>query len=399
MQIQVAQPGKARKRVTRTPNFPISGGMSLMGLYPWMYHPVLPGETLKMISAKATVVSPPLAGPLTGAWLETFNFYVRLTDIDQELGEMFIGGTTSSQYTRGADNNANFVKAGERNWCALAMQQIYRHFFLDEGEADRTLSHGVFETKLIKSDWAESQVKLSDYDGADALATEVDELTPQVQAFMAMRQMGMSEMSYDEYLKMYGVRTVTVEEGKPEMLSYRRYFTKPSNVLDPATGAPTGAWYWNVDEKNDKPKMFKEPGFVISCAVVRPKVFDSVQVSSVCGSMWGFEDWFPVYTLDDPAAGIVKETLDDMSFLSLTGTTEYYRDRRDLLYHGEQFNNRLQNHTVPEDASRVAGATDQDLRGMYLVDDTNLFASAGPTITDYDGIVSLNIAGHIQDNT
>ena len=90
-----------------------------------------------------------------------------------------------------------------------------------------------------------------------------------------------------------------VEEGEPELLSYRRFWTLPSNVIVPATGLPTGSAYWRLDEKTEKPKLFKEPGFIIGFHAVRPKMFDGKQVYSRAASMWGFRDFIPSYTLSD----------------------------------------------------------------------------------------------------
>ena len=40
--LDVIQPGQQRRRVMRTPAFPIAGGIKPQGLYPYFFAPVLP---------------------------------------------------------------------------------------------------------------------------------------------------------------------------------------------------------------------------------------------------------------------------------------------------------------------------------------------------------------------
>ena len=400
--IQVVQPGDRKRRVTRRPNFPTTGAIKAMGLYPTAFTPVMPGETLKGFKNKQTVVSAPTKSPHSGAWLETFCFHVRLTDIDRALADMFIGQLNdSAPYQAPADRPRYFTKAGQIDWLYLATEKVVKHFFLDDDESPRFVDGDVFETKLIKNDFSESMIPVEAADSVP-VDTDQDEMLPKLQAFYAMRQMGLGATSYDEYLRTYGVSSVKVEEGKPELLAYRRYFSKPSNVIDPTSGAPTGAFYWNVDESNDKPKMFKEPGFVIWYTLFRPKVYDESQVSSRSASLWGFQDFFPSYTLHDPSAGIEKLSLDDMDWFAATGTDEFYIDRRDLLSHGEQFVNGLSRLAPPLSATRDFTGTNQQLRGQYLPTDADIFASSvveAERVLDYEGLLSAEIAGHVQDNT
>ena len=401
--IQIVQPGQSKSRVNRNPNFPLQGGLKAMGLYPIAMHPVLPGESLKSLSCKTTVVSAPTKSPLSGAWLERFDFYVRLTDIDRTLADMFIGQLNDpTGFQASVDRPQYFTKAGQIDYCYLATKRVVEHYFKDEGQPDRFLTGtDIFETKLIRQDFSESMIKATDVP-APTVSTDADEIAPEHQAFLMMRQMGMQNLSYDEYLRTYGVRSVNVEEGKPELLHYRRYFSQPSNVIDPTTGAPTGAFYWKVDEKADKPKLFKEPGFVISYMCFKPKVYDTGQVSSVSASMWGFADFMPSYTLPDPAAGIEKVSLDNMPFFSATGTDEYYIDRRDLLSHGEQFSNGLGRLGQSSANLRDFSGTEWEARGQYLPSDAGVFADsvdAADRLCDYEGLLTMNIAGHIQDNT
>ena len=101
MPIQVVAPGQGRTRHVRRPNFPIAGTMFPFGLYPILVHPVLPGETLKSANCRWRVIGMPVKHPLAGCWLESWLMYVKLTDIDRELGQMFVSDSySSSGFTR-----------------------------------------------------------------------------------------------------------------------------------------------------------------------------------------------------------------------------------------------------------------------------------------------------------
>ena len=409
VQIQLQQPGQMRTRHQRSPSFPVQGGIKPFGLYPLGFTPVLPGETLDKLSAKMTYVSSPVKNPLAGGWLETWVYYVKLTDIDPDLGAMFIGQlTNSAAYQAPVDRPRYFTKSGQVDWLYLATQVVHKMDFLDEGETPRFVD-GVPQLKRISTDFMESAVLKSDYENV-ATATTVEDMTVEMQAFLAMRQMGMGEVSYEQYLRTYGVKSVNMREGQPELLSYRRYWSLPSNVLDPTSGAPTGAFYWRLDDLDlKKPKLFKEPGFVIIYHAMRPKLFDGKQVASRSSDLWGFKDFFPSYTMSDITAGIQEMDPDTMKTFAGAGTAPYdpvWVDHRDLLMHGEQFINARGRFAPPLSTGRnfSASATRQDLRGQYAklpADTISLFQSAveDQHVIDYEGIFSTSIKGHVQDNT
>lgn len=410
-QIEVTQPGQLSTRKTRNPNFALQGGFQPQGLYPAYMHPVLPGETLDRTTLKSTVVSAPLASPLAGAWLETWQFFVKLTDIDSALSEMFIGQLTDgTAYQALADQPRYFTKTGQYEWCKLATERIHELYFRDEGETIVMHPDGVPMIKRIASDPFESAVHheaVQDSTAAMTGDTDGEEISAQVYHFMKMRQMGFDNLTYNDYLKNFGISQPTVaKRGEPELLSYRRYWTLPSNTIDPSSGAPTGAWYWRVDEKNEKPKRFTEPGFVIGYWAVRPKWLDGKLAGNYTSSLWGFEDWIPSYTLSDPAAGLRKIDIDNNPWITeaITGVQNIWFDHRDLLAHGEQFVNGAGRYTAPSANGRVWSdvATIPQLRGQYVLS-TDLDALWTNSVTasgfDYDGIASLAVKGHVQDKT
>lgn len=409
-QIQVLQPGQRRPRFHRKPNFPMTGTMRPFGLYPIMAHLVLPGETLKSASSKWTVISQPLKNPFVGAWLESWLFYVKLTDLDRDLGQMFISDTYStSGWTSGADRPVFFTQSGEIAWIEKCVNRIHEAFFLTEGETARVnFGDGIPAVKLNNRAWYQNLM----FEPAEVALDVTGERdhTEQISAWQMVQQMQMTELSYESYLEQYGVKSMNLGIGEPEILRFTRSWTKPTNIVEPSTGVATSAWVWNDEMKLEKDKRFEEPGFVIQLATVRPKMYMEGQEYSMLQTLWGFSDFYPAYNLPDPAAGIKRIGTDDPVFKSdlnaAEGEVQLLYDHRDLLSHGEQFiNDRTPQYSIPFATgwSTIAAANKADVRGEYAesTDIQGLFTggTADTQTVVYEGITGLTIAGHVQDTT
>ncbi len=412
VQVQVIQPGQTRKRFHRRPNFPIAGSLKPFGLYPLMCHPVLPGETLKSASSKWTVISQPLKNPFCGAWLESWLFYVKLTDLDRDLGQMFISDTYSTSGWTSPDNAERyFVKSGAIDWVRKCTERCHDAYFISEGETPVTFGGtdaGIRQIKLNNRSWYQNLM----FEPAEVALDVTGERDhdAQISAWQMVAQMQMTELSYESYLEQYGVSSMRLGIGEPEILRFTRSWTKPTNVIDPADGSPSSAWVWNDELKLEKDKRFEEPGFIIQLAAVRPKMYQAGQVKSVVQTLWGFSDWFPAYTLRDPAEGIKRIGTDDDVFLTTLnaaeGEVQLLYDHRDLLSHGEQFiNDTALHYPLPTAAgwSTVAAASPANVRGEYAdsqgIQDIFVSTADAQERCLYEGITSLTIAGHIEDTT
>jgi len=400
------------KRKTRTPAFPVAGTIKPYGLYPIMIHPVLPGETLQSATMKINHVSQPINYPLGGAWLEQWLIYVKLTDLDEGLGEMFISDDASDTGFVATTNNENYFKrSGQYDWVELCMDKIYQSFFLHDNEtpAHTIDTTGVNQVKMNNRSWYENMM----FEDADVAVptTDASDLYKHLQQFTVLQQMGMVEMTYEKYLEQYGSVISNTAANKPEILRFSRSWTLPKNHIEPSDGTPSSAWVWTDEMKADKPKKFTEPGFVIAVQAVRPKLFNTRARSSLIGTMWGFSDWYPIYTLDDPTAGIktidTDTTIFDSALRGDVGEKTMIYDHRDLLMQGESFVNDLTNHPydLPVTTGQKANdaSTPEVIRGEYCTesDVNNLFVGvteASQRII-YDGIVNFTISGHVQQST
>ena len=399
--ISVVTPGQTRTRRNRSPNFPVAGVMKPFGLYPVMIHPVLPGETLEHFQAKLRVLSKPVKHPLAGAWLETWPCYVKFTDLDRALGDMFVSDSYSTAgHTAAANAERYFVRAGQIAWVQKCVERVHAAYFMHDNEARRAID-GVPQVKLNAATWYQNAIF---EEASVALGGNVETVEGQLTAFEMMRQMTMSELTYEKYLQQYGVQSVRTGIGDPEILRYARSWTVPVNSVEPTTGQPSSAWVWSDEITLDKPKLFQEPGFLVMLQTVRPKMYARNLASSMVGTLWGFSDWFPAYNLDQPGAS--AKVIQAASGVVTGQNTDVIYDHSDLLAHGEQF----VNSTTPPFALPMAdvpnletGVQPEDLRGEYCssTDVDGLFVSA--TATDkfcyYEGIVGLRVRGHVVDFT
>ena len=405
MQIHVNQVNQVPKRKNRTPNFPFAGTMSPFGLYPLYAHPVLPGETLQSMSAKMKVVSMPVKHPLAGCWLETWLVYVKFTDLDRALGEMFISDSYSTTgYTASGAQPRFFTASGQIEWIKRATERVHQAYFVHDSETPRTID-GVPMCKLNNVSWYQNMI----FEEADAAVptTDASDMYEHLQGWMMLQQMNMTELTYEKYLETFGVRSVKKNLGDPEILRFSRSWVQPKNTVEPTTGAPSSAWFWADDVKMDKAKRFDEPGFILHLACVRPKMFQSNTRVSQIGNLWGFSDWFPSYTLEDPTAGVKKLLSTDPVFEAAAqdaGVDNLLYDHRDLLSHGEQFVNNFTTPPYPLPLStglEVKSTSEpEDLRGEYPKsgDIAALFGGAEKLVY-YEGIGQAVISGHIQDTT
>lgn len=401
--IQVIRPGQTRRRVSRTPNFPMAGIMRPFGLYPLMVHPVLPGETMEFFSCKLRALSRPVKHPLAGAWLESWLVYVKFTDLDRELGDMFISDSyATTGHTLAADAPRYFGKSGQIDWVGKCVRRVHEAFFTHEGETPRAID-GVPQVKLNNVSWFQNCIF---EEAAVSLGGDVATVEGQLSAFEMMRQMAMTELSYEKYLQQYGVQSIRTGIGEPEILRYARAWTMPSNTIDPTTGAPSSAWVWSEAIEANKPKRFEEPGFVVQLATIRPKMFMGNLTSSMVGRLWGFSDWFPAYNLEDPAAGAKVIPVAQSNVVGATANVVY--DHRDLLAHGEQFVNcAAADHPyalpLASAPKHLLASPVEDLRGEYATSaDVDAMFTGGTAplrLCYYEGISSLRIQGHVRDFT
>lgn len=411
MQISLDPNIRRMRRSNRGPNFPVAGVMKPYGLYPFYAHPVLPGETCQSITSRLTVVGQPVKNPLSGAWLEAWYFYVKLTDIDKDLGQAFLNdGESSAAYLAGSDMVRFFTKSGQINWIKMCYDKIIEAHFTDEGHTVPTIDT-VSMMQLNNRSWYNNLI----FEPADVAVdvTDARQTYEALNQWQMLQQMQMTELTYEDYLETYGVKPSITTQGEPEILRYHRKWSRPTNVINPADGSPASSYYYSEDIKLDKAKRFIEPGFIIGVIGVRPKMFQSsIRHSSLIGELWGFTDWYPSYTLDDPTAAVrelessARDRLFESGKHTASSTAAMIYDHRDLLTHGEQFINAADTdlpYPLPMSSGLDVsdGGDSLDTKGIYptSTDVDNLFVgtAVNEKFIAYEGMVSCTVTGHVKD--
>lgn len=407
MAIQIVNSAQQVPRMKRRPQHPFSLQTRPFLLQPMMIHPVMPGETLNKISMKSRVISKPLVKPLVGWWKEYFFFYVKLTDLDPDLGQLFVDPEYDSTGFDSATASLPHYSRPGKKWIELCTDLIGAKFFQDEGETLVSLDNLPL-TEMKGNDWTDSLILEAEVTPDAAVGTtEISDLQDQMSAFEQMRMLRMSEMGYPDYIKAYGVRTTNIERGEPELLRWMSDFTYPSNTINPSDGAPSSAVSWSFSETMDKARFIKEPGFIFGCTVTRPKMYRGYISGSLTSRMETAEHWFPPYLMNDASSSIFKHDNSDLVLADagMPAEDEHYYDLRDLLMYGEEFVNYAKVNSDPEMARTPNMNTETGTNDNFVSsDDINeLFVNNGVAPLENmiyeDGLVSLDISGRQKDMT
>ena len=326
---------KASKRIPRYPSHTFNVRHLPFQIQPFCIAPVLAGETLKNLNLQARVVTDPVRNRLIGWWIEHYYFYVKLTDLaDADDAKDMLMDMTASM-TADATANVKYYHHSGVNWLSRCVDRIVDEYFRDEGDALSTLIDGMYAAQINGKTWLDSA-----YTDAEVPSASVDGSTNpidfetfegQYRTWEFMRNMGLTEATYEDYLAAFGVRGAKEEEPhKPELIRFSRNWQYPSNTVDPTTGAATSAVSWSVQERADKDRFFKEPGFIVGVTVARPKVYLSNQRESASHLLTNAFNWLPAALKEDVSSSLKKVTQATGPLGGLHTATDYWVDVRDL---------------------------------------------------------------------
>lgn len=403
----------SKARVPRKPSHTFLINQKPYELTPFFIAPVLAGETMKNLLLQARVVSSAVKNPLIGHHIEHYFFYVKLRDMvdSGDIVEMLMDTTAGSGVNRASAGDAMmYVSQGACDWFKMATDAVLKAWFRDEGD---NTSHVGATTGLPMVQWSnhkslfESLVVDSDLETANLIEQPFPEHEQAYNQWLFMRQNQLTEMTYEDYLGTFGVRLTKAEEGKPELLRFTKNWSYPSNTVD-AEGAINSQLSWSIQERADKDRFFKEPGFVVGYTVARPKVYLANQKQAAVSVLDSALSWLPA-TMKENAYSSLKRILgtDTATSPIVTGDTPsnsvwdetepLWVDVRDLFVYGDQFTNLPQNSdnfaVPPEDINTFFGKKYPSSAALQLIgkDDKLDYKS--------DGIVSLNVLGTQIDMT
>ena len=384
---------------------------------PFFVAPVLPGETMNSLFFESRVVSDPVLNPLIGWKKEYHFFYCRMSDLGIDgFKEMFIDPTnTDLAGTYGAANNVawTYTAKGGIDWTERCVDRIIETWFRDEGQtvSSHETAAGVPIVQIRESSFLDSATDDADFATGAAIsgATNADDLDRLMDAFEQLRALGIANMTYEDFLRSYGIAIPNKDEGKPEKIQSFSEFTYPSNTIDPSNGTPRSALSWVFKNGIRKPFFFKEPGFLVGLSIARPKIYFGGLAGQAAGFMTRAWDWMPNYLEQMPETALKNFAADGGPLGDrTTPTNSFWLDMRDVLLHGDQFQNVTAFNPVPADvgAENLLALPRNDLSDASWKYPSeamckSFFVDAAGTkfYVKQDGYVSLSIKGKQVDYT
>lgn len=438
MQVQLVQAKDVRqqRRIQRRPQHSFSVKAKPYEICPICIAPVLPGETIQNLLWQDRVVSDPIKSSLTGWWQEYYYFYVPLPhfrhsalniDNDGLLQLMMLDPSTDvSELKAAAISEPLYTFKGGMDYVYYCLESVIAEHFRTEDDFDTTPidkypgiysdQNNPFNSLIDDGVLREDTDVPGDQTSVEhALDAEQLGMTAEYQHWQMLQDQGLVDVTYETWLKTYGVSGVADENAAPtqddyalelqkgqgdyriEPLRYVRKWTYPTNHIDPTNGTPTSAVSWSIAERSDKKRFFKYPGFVFGVAVTRPKVYLGAQKGALVGLLDDWKSWMPATLLDQSFSSMKKivDSATDGPLLNQTG--DMWLDLRDLFIYGDQFVNHTDSLLVNSlalpgdvvaDAANTRKVTEAMVDALFVGDTTKAFIK-------HDGKVSLDIMSRV----
>lgn len=389
-------------------------------IQPIVIAPVIPGETLKNAVLQARVVSDPVKNRLIGWWHEYYFYYVpfRAMAAAEDLTQMVVDPEWTSDAISSdvAVPQHYFYGRNSIDWVKQCLDAVVAYDFRKPDAGLAPYINGLPAVTINNENWTNSLINeqaVQDWDvpvvdGPDANSTlDASEVELAMQQYELLRSNGLIEMTYEDYLKTYGIKGRAVEkteEFTPELIRYVRDWQYPSNTVD-GEGNVSSALSWSIAERIDKDRFFKEPGFIFGVTVSRPKVYLGRQVGAAASMLDTIRAWLPKVMTNDPytslklfadGEGPMQTGFADTApaLADATPTQGYYADVRDLFLYGDQF---VMNPTayavqLPQKDGNLQFATNAEYNNLFV-------SQTDKQHIEQDGLVSFVIAGSQRDFT
>jgi hypothetical protein len=418
--VKLVRPQKKVMTKTRVPTTNFHLKQRPWQIQPFAIVPVLPGETLSKVLWTDNAVSDPLKNRFLGWWCETKLFYVRARDAvpaSADLIKSIFVDPEANLSTLYEAADPKYYHAYGVNWLKSCVRQIVENYYRADDEApDDYVIDGLWAATVGTDNWTDSMVTAAQITAENVtldVATGEGTSTSfgmreldKAQRMYQMLKMGLlTDMDYEDFLRTYGVR-VPAEDlvGKPRYLGGVTDWTMPSNVVEPTTGVPTSAVFWQNKNRHDEDHKFREPGFVVALRVYRPKIFRSGIKGSLTGIMDTAYEWLPAVLMDDPDTSLI--TLTSGAGPLNAPAQDYTFDIRDYFLYGEEFMNfdpATFSGAVALPAIETAPTPDKfNKRYPSLAMAKQLFVgddASGKQFVETSGRVDFHIRGQVTDTT
>ena len=369
---------------------------------PFMIAPVIPGETMRSAMLQARAVSSPIKNDLIGWWLEHYIFYVKLRDLNEreDLTEMFTNpdwvktpvqdNTAAAHYYHNGRNRINYPK--------MCLRRVVEEYFRDEGEAWNIATYGGLPlAKVNYSGVFDSIMSQDDYQVPGDIDVDIDndgtttagEVEEAMRQWELLRSMNLTEATYEDFIRSFGVRSKVaeaVDPHRPELIRFEKAWTYPANTVEVSGIRSVASWSQTL--RADKDRYFAEPGFIFGVTVARPKVYLTNQTAAGVQLLDHIQTWLPAALRPDPLTSLVH--VPDGTGPVGTDPVGYFVDIRDLYLHGDQW----VNHSVYANGIALPRVTNFDTEYAATADITGLFPGAtdADRVVRQDGVCTFMIA-------
>jgi hypothetical protein len=304
---------------------------------------------MKNLLLQARVVTDPIKNKLVGWWNEYYFFYVKHRDLYERdlLTSMVLDPSADLSTLDHATKVEHYHTKGTGlaiNWVDMCLTRVVDEYFRSEGETAATASIGNLPAaNIANSSWLDSALNddqvtaiAEDQDLTSLTAGQGDgtasvftsEIEKAMRSYEFARAHNLTDMTYEDYLKTYGLRVQAEELHKPELVRFIRDWSYPTNTVEPTTGVPSSAVSWTVAERADKDRFFREPGFLFGVTVCRPKIYLKGCNTNAVQMMNDAFSWLPAILSDDPWSSMRRMDAGEPPLDS--NTDDYWVDIKDL---------------------------------------------------------------------
>ena len=385
-------------RYVRRPVFNLAGAMRPFGLYPIQASPVLAGDTVMYSMLRGRFISQPMKHPITGGWLEFWQVFVPMRVIGRTATVNDIAPpTTGLVYT--ADAPRFFGKNTQLDHVRAAYLKVVTDFFTQTGVTVPDFD-GVKQLPMMGTDWAENLMLRPA--SANPAVWPQQNVTEELTGLDVETERQLIESAdYRAFTQQFGVKDPEADN-RSRIVRYVRAWAQPQVVIDPASGAPRSAFFFDQNIANEKPFRAQEHGIHLVLCAFRPVMFKRLADSSVIGRMNGLKHWLP------PRGNAAWDTIqgNDPVFkagFGLVGDNLVY-DRSDVFARGEYQINCVDADTpfpVPKSSVGTATGTLADQRGYYAtaaeIDGLFVGTNAIDRRMHYAAMFSKRVNGFIQE--
>lgn len=271
---------------------------------------------MKNLLLQSRVVTSPVKDPLIGWHQEYFFFYVKLSDLDEwnensQFQQLVSNPTaTATPHATAVPHHYFFPDdpATRINYVGQCLDLVTYEYFRDADDNAShvlTLTTGTLPAAQIQSrDILDSLLQDPPTDGHDTASDVVfDTWEDAYHLWMAKRQEGLTDMSFEDYLATFGVKKP--KKGKPELIRFIKEWTYPTNTIDPSNGTPRTALSWAIADRADKDRFFSEPGFIFGVSVTRPKMYHGAQIGTFTSELNSMLRWLPAQFQNEQGISLI----------------------------------------------------------------------------------------------